>query len=99
MPLRNRKIRVQLGKKSRQGRGVLRLQADAPVKNTGKAGCDAFSYSDNNVPSFWSASEIVSVGKVPINSACRARQSRLLTWSDNIAPATGNPAGRRTSKG
>jgi hypothetical protein len=36
---------------------------------------------------------------VHINSACRARQSRLLTRSDNIAPATGKPAGRRTSKG
>jgi hypothetical protein len=80
-------------------RGVLGLQAYAPVKNTGSAGCDAFSYSDSNVASFWSASEIVSVGKVHINSAFRARQSRLLTWSDNIAPVTGNSAGRRTSKG
>ena len=60
---------------------------------------DVFSYWDNNVASFWSASEIVPVGKVHINSAFRARQSKLLTWSDNIAPATGNPAGRRTSKG
>ena len=85
--------------KSLGWRDVLRLQAGAPVKNTGKAGCAAFSYSDNNVASFWSASEIVSVGKVHINSACRACQSRLLTWSDNIAPATGNPGGRRTSKG
>jgi len=59
----------------------------------------AFSYPDNNVAIFWSASEIVSVGKVHINSAFRARQSKLLTWSDNIAPATGNPAGRRISKG
>jgi hypothetical protein len=85
--------------KSLGRRDVLGLQGDAPVKNTGKARCDAFSYSDNNVASFWSASEAVSVGKVHINSACRARQCRLLTWSDNIAPATGNLAGRRTSKG
>ena len=58
-----------------------------------------FCYWDSKVASFWSASEIVSIGKVHINSAFRTRQSRLLTWSDNIAPATGNPAGRRTSKG
>ena len=88
-----------LASESLGGRDVLRLQVDAPVKNTGKTGCDAFSYSDNNVASFCSVSEIVSVGKMHINSACRVRQSRLLTWSDNIAPATGNPAGRRTSKG
>jgi len=74
-------------------------EVSAAVKNIGKTRYDAFPYSDNNVAIFWSASEIVSVGKVHINSAFRARQSRLLTWSDNIAPATGNPAGRRTSKG
>jgi len=60
---------------------------------------DTFSYWGNNVASFWSTSEIVSVGEVHINSTFRARQSKLLTWSDNIAPATGNPAERRTSKG
>ena len=78
---------------------VMTREVHAPVKNTGKEGCYAFSYSDNNVASLLSASEIVSVDKVHISSACRARQSRLLTWSDNIAPATGNPAGIRTSKG
>ena len=61
--------------------------------------CKAFPYCDNNVTSFWSTSEIVSVGKVQTNSAFLARQSKLLTWSDNIAPATGSPAGIRTSNG
>ena len=56
-------------------------------------------YCDNNVINFWSTSEMVSVGKVHSNSAFLARQSKLLTWSDKIAPATGNPAGRRTSNG
>ena len=58
-----------------------------------------FSHCDNNVASFWSTSEIVPVGKVHINSAFLARQSKLLTWSDKIAPAIGNPAGIRTSNG
>ena len=39
----------------------------------------ALSYCDNNVASFWSTSEIVSVGKVHINSAFRAPQSKLLS--------------------
>jgi len=59
----------------------------------------SFQYCDNNVTGFWSTYEIVSVGKVHINSAFRARQSKLSTWSDMTAPTTNNPAGRRTSNG
>ena len=58
-----------------------------------------FPYCDNNVTNFWSTSEIVSAGKEYIKSAFRARQSKLLTWSDKTTPAIGNPAGRRTSNG
>ena len=30
---------------------------------------------------------------------CRDLQSRLLTWSDRIAPRAGKPSGSRTSNG
>ena len=56
-------------------------------------------YLDNNVPSFCKTSDIVLDGNVQISSAFLARQSRLLTWSDRMAPVTGRPAGRRTSNG
>jgi len=62
-------------------------------------GSGVFLHCDNNVASFWSTSETVSEGKVHISSTFRARQSRLLIWSDKIAPATGNLAGMRTSNG
>ena len=53
----------------------------------------------NNVPSFWRTSVTTGRGSVGIRSACRARQSRLLTRSESTTPVTGSPAGIATSKG
>jgi hypothetical protein len=56
-------------------------------------------YYDIKVANFCSTSEIISVGKAHINSAFRECQSKLLIWSDKIAPSTGKPSGIRTSNG
>ena len=81
-------VKVSLNIKPPVGRAV--VDAIFPQYN--------FCYN-SSVLNFCIASEMVSAGKGQSNSVLRARQSKLLTWSDKIAPVTGNPAGIRTSKG
>ena len=50
-------------------------------------------------PIFSSTSSIESAGNEATTSALRARQSKLLTWSDSTTPATFRPGGMTTSKG
>src|SRR5271166_1392119 len=46
---------------------------------------------------FTRTSSITAAGSLPIGSARRARQSRLLTWSASTAPVTHKPGGMITS--
>jgi len=73
--------------------GVAREQPR--VSRSGKLG----AYRDRRVEAFARTSAVVASGKWQMGSACRARQSRLLTWSERIAPWTGRLSGTSTSKG
>ena len=46
-----------------------------------------------------STAATVAAGTRPIFSACRARQSRLLSWSASTTPVVGKPTGKATSNG
>ncbi len=53
----------------------------------------------SSTSSFCMTSSNALAGSLLANSASRARQSRLFTWSASTTPLTGNPAGTVTSNG
>src|SRR6267143_4706129 len=68
-------------------------------------GTEFFMTHDHASPSLRSAITKLRIpltsasGRRSTNFACRARQSRLFTWSARTTPATGRPLGTVTSKG